>query len=116
MKHFLLILFSFFTIAAFSQAAAPTPKIKIAKSKFIKAKTIREILPSLPKNCPISEYRFAIETPQLKKSITIKNNKITSDIKSIVKNMKAGQKFYIENIKSNCKTPFKTKHIFIITK
>lgn len=115
MKHFLLILFSFFTLAIYSQVA-PTPKIKIARSQFTKAKTIREILPSFPKNCPISEYRFAIETPQLKKSITVKNNKISSDLKSIVKNMKAGQKFYIENIKSNCKSPFKTKHIFVITK
>jgi hypothetical protein len=115
MKYLLLLLFSFFTIAIFSQAA-PTPKIKIARSQFTKAKTLREILPSLPKNCPISEYRFAIDSPQLKKSITIKNNKISSDLKSIVKDMKAGQKFYIENIKSNCKTPFKTKHIFVITK
>lgn len=116
MKYFLLIIFSFFTLSIFSQAAAPTPKIKIARAKFTKAKTILEILPSFPKNCPVSEYRFAIETPQLKKSITIKNNKISSDLKSIVKNMKAGQKFYIENIKSNCKTSFKNKHIFIITK
>ncbi len=116
MKHFLLILFSFFSLSIFSQAAAPTPKIKIAKTKFIKAKNISEILPSFPKNCPVSEYRFAVETPQLKKSILVKNNKISSDLKSIVKSMKAGQKFHIENIKSNCKTPFKTKHIFIITK
>lgn len=114
MKKILLILFSFFTLAVFSQVA-PTQKIKIAKSRFVKAKTLKELIPSLPKECPITEYQFAIDSPQLRKTITIKNNKISSDLKSIVKNMKAGQKFYIENIKSNCKTPFKKKHIFVIS-
>ncbi len=114
MKTILLILFSFFTLAIFSQAA-PTQKIKIAKSRFVKAKTLKELIPSMPKECPITEYQFAIDSPQLRKTITVKNNKISSDLKSIVKNMKAGQKFYIENIKSNCKTPFKKKHIFVIS-
>lgn len=114
MKHFCLILFSVLSLAVFSQAA-PTPKIKITKSHFIKAKTLQGILPSLPKNCPVTGYQFGIETTQLKKTLTLKNNKITSDLKSIVKNMKAGQKFYIENIKSNCKTPIKKRYIFVIT-
>ena len=114
MKKLLLILFSFFTVAVFSQAA-PTPKIKITKSRFIKVKTLRELIPSIPKDCAVTEYQFAIDSPQLRKTITVKNNKISSDLKSIVKNMKAGQKFYIENIKSNCKTPFKKKQIFVIT-
>ena len=114
MKHFLLILFSFFSFAVFSQAG-PTQKTKIAKSRFVKAKTLRELIPSLPKECPISEYQFAIDEPQLRKTITVKNNKISSDLKFIVKSMKSGQKFFIENIKSNCKTPFKKKHTFVIT-
>ena len=113
MKHFLIILLSCFSLVVLSQAA-PTGKIKITKSHFIKAKTLRELIPSLPKDCPISEYQFSIDSPQLRKTITIKSNKVTSDLKSIVKNMKAGQKFFIENIKSNCKTPFKKKHIFVI--
>lgn len=115
MKHFLLIIFSFFTLSIFSQAAAPTPKIKISKGKFTKAKTIKEILPAFPKECPITEYRFAVETPQIKKSILVKNGKVSSDLKSIVKSLKPGQKFFIENLKSNCKKTFKTKHIFIIS-
>ncbi len=114
MKKILLILFSFFSLVIFSQTK-PTEKIKITKSRFVKVKTIRELLPSLPKECPVSEYQFAIDTPELRKTITIKNNKITTDLKSIVKGMKAGQKFFIENIKSNCKTPFKSKYIFVIT-
>ena len=40
-------------------------------------------------------YQFAIDSPQLRKTITVKNNKVSADLKSIVKNMKAGQKFYI---------------------
>lgn len=112
MKH-LIILFSFFYLGVFSQAA-PTQKIKTTKSHFIKVKNLRELIPSLPKECPITEYQFSIDSPQLRKTITVKNNKISADLKSIVKNMKAGQKFFIENIKSNCKTPFKKKHIFII--
>ncbi|MBC7696200.1 MAG: hypothetical protein H7141_12215 [Burkholderiales bacterium] len=114
MKHLYLILFLVLSVAIYSQAA-PSPKIKITKSHFLKAKTLRDLLPSLPKNCPITEYQFAIDTPQLRKTLTIKNNKITSDVKSIVKNMKTGQKIFIESIKSNCKTPFKKKHIFVLT-
>ena len=114
MKKKLLILFSFFTLALFCQTA-PTQKVKITKSHFVKVKTLRELIPSLPKDCPITGYQFSIDTPQLRKTITIKNNKISPDLKSIVKNMKAGQKFFIESIKSNCKTPFKKNHIFTIT-
>jgi hypothetical protein len=99
---------------AFCQGA-PTQKTKITKSHFVKAKTIKDLIPSLPKDCPITEYQFAIDSPQLRKTITVKNNKISSDLKSIVKNMKAGQKFFIENIKSNCKTLFKKKHTFVIS-
>lgn len=114
MKYFFLILLTSLSLLVFSQAK-PTEKIKISKSQFAKAKNLRNILPSLPKDCPISEYQFAIDSPQLKKTLKIKNGSITSDLKSIVKEMKAGQKFYIENIKSNCKTKFKNKHIFVIS-
>jgi len=114
MKKTLLVLFSFFTIVAFCQTA-PTQKVKTTKSHFVKVKTLQQLIPSLPKECQISEYQFSIDSPQLKKTITVKNNKISTDLKSIVKNMKPGQKFYIENIKSNCKTPFKKRHIFVIS-
>jgi hypothetical protein len=75
---------------------------------------MRDLLPSLPKECTISGYQFAIETPQLKKTLTVKGNNVSPDIKSIVKGMKAGQKFFIENVKSDCKTTFKKNYIFII--
>ena len=114
MKKILLILFSFFALAVFSQTA-PTAKIKITKSRFIKAKTLRELIPSLPKECAVSGYQFAIDTPQLRKTLSMKSNKISGDLKSIVKSMKAGQKIFIENIKSDCKTSFKKNYIFIIT-
>ncbi|MES2763283.1 MAG: GldM family protein [Bacteroidota bacterium] len=114
MKHFFLILFSFFALAVFSQAQ-PTGKIKISKSRFVKAKTIRELLPAFPKDCPITAFQFAIDTPQLRKTLSMKSNKVSSDLKSIVKGMKAGQKFFIENVKSDCKTTFKKNYVFIIT-
>ncbi len=114
MKHFFLIVISFFSLVAFSQTE-PTGKIKITKPRFIKVKTLRDIIPALPKECAVTEYQFAIDTPELTKTITVKNNKINSDLKSIVKGMKAGQKFFIENIKSGCKTSFKTKYIFVIS-
>ena len=113
MKTYFLIFSLFCSFAVLSQAA-PTEKIKIKISHFVKSKTIKELIPLLPKNCPISEFQFSIDSPQLKKTIKLKNNKISSDLKSIVKKMKVGQKFYIENIKSNCKTSFKNKHIFVI--
>lgn len=115
MRLFLTLLFISISLFVFSQAAKPSEKIKISKSQFAKAKTLHELIPSLPKKCPVEGYLFAIDTPQLKKTLSMKGEKITGDLKSIVKGMKAGQKFYFENIKSNCKIPFKSKHIFIIT-
>ena len=76
MKKKLLILFCFFTVALFCQTA-PTQKVKITKSHFVKVKTLRELIPSLPKDCPITGYQFSIDTPQLRKTIVVKNNKIS---------------------------------------
>ena len=89
-------------------------KIKITKADFSKTAEIQALLTALPKECPVTGYQFAIDTPELTKTISIKNNQVTSDLKSIVKDMKAGQVFYIENIKSNCKVSFKTKYIFVV--
>ena len=108
MKSFYILIFVFISAFVFSQAT-PTGKIKITKSRFVKAKTLRELIPSLPKDCPITGYQFAIDTPQLRKTLSLKNNKISTSLKSIVKSMKAGQKFFIENVKSDCKTTFKKK-------
>lgn len=114
MKRYFLILFLFFSITVFSQTVVRTEKNKITISEFSGKKVLQDLIPSLPKECPISEYQFAIDSPQLKKTITIKGNDITNDLKSIVKEMKAGQTFYIEKIKSTCKTTFKNNHIFVI--
>ena len=114
MKYYFLLLISFFSITVFSQTVVRTEKIKITIGDFTNKKTLQDLIPSLPKDCPISEYQFAIDSPQLKKTITLKNELITNDLKSIVKEMKAGQTFYIEKIKSNCKTTFKNNHIFVI--
>ena len=114
MKHFLLIVFFFFSVVAFAQAAR-TEKIKITKSQFGKAKTLNDLLPALPKECPVSAYKFALDTHESKRLINIKNNEISSDLKSIIKEMKAGDEFFIENIMSDCKTPFRKSYIFIVT-
>ena len=114
MKRYLLILFSLFSITVFSQTVVRTEKIKITPADFNNKKTLQDLIPSLPKDCPISEYQFAIDTHQLKKTISLNSNIISADLKSIVKEMKAGQTFYIEKIKSTCKTPFKNNHIFVI--
>lgn len=114
MRSLYILIFVLVCSIGFSQAA-PTGKIKIKKATFAKAKTIRDLIPSLPKDCPVSGYQFAIDTPQLRKTLYMKSNKISTDLKSIVKNMKAGQKFFIENVKSNCKTTFKKNYIFVIT-
>jgi hypothetical protein len=114
MKSLYIILFVSLSIFCFSQGDR-TEKIKITKSQFTKATTIQEFLPSFPKDCSVSEYQFAIDTPEAKRNIKMKNNEVSSDLKSIVKEMKAGQKFFIENVKSDCKTPFKKNYIVIIT-
>jgi hypothetical protein len=113
MKSIYLLLFVSISFFAISQGNR-TEKIKITKSQFSKAKTLQELLPLLPKECPISEYQFAIDTPEAKRNIKIKNNLVSSDLKSIVKEMKGGQKIFIENIKSDCKTVFKKNYIFIL--
>ncbi len=113
MRLFLVLLFISFNSFLFSQAG-PSEKIKISINEFKNKKTLRDLIPSLPEDCAISEYQFAIDTHQLKKTITIKNDVISSDLKVIVAEMKAGQKFFIENLKSNCKTPIKNIHIFVI--
>ena len=113
MKKIVLILCTLFSLSVFAQTA-PTAKIKIAKSRFTKVKTIRELIPSLPKDCPVTSYQFSIDTPQLRKTISVKNNKVNADLKSIVKSMKTGQKFFIENVKSDCKTAFKKNYVFVI--
>ncbi len=113
MKSLYTITFIFLSIFAFSQGDR-TEKIKISKSQFNKAKTLQELLPSLPKECPVSEYQFAIDTPEATRTIKMKNNEVSSDLKLIVKEMKGGQKFFIENIKSDCKTDFRKNYIFVI--
>lgn len=114
MKHFFILFSLFFSITIFSQTVVRTEKIKITIADFANKKNLRDLIPSLPSDCPIDGYQFAIDTHQLKKTITLKNDAITNDLKSIVKEMKAGQTFYIEKIKSNCKTAFKNNHIFVI--
>ena len=113
MRLFLILVFTSFSFFLFSQAG-PSEKIKITINDFKSKKTLRDLIPSLPKDCNISEYQFAIDTHQLKKMITVKNDMVSSDLKEIVSEMKAGQKFFIENIKSDCKAPIKNIHIFVI--
>ena len=113
MKVFYVLVFICISVLSFSQGDR-TEKIKITKSQFSKVKTLQELLPSIPKECPVSEYQFAIDTPEAKRNINMKNNKITDDIQSIVKEMKGGQKIFIENIKSDCKTEFKKNYILVI--
>ncbi|HRG00748.1 MAG TPA: hypothetical protein PKZ75_06505 [Bacteroidia bacterium] len=113
MRLFLILVFTSFSFFLFSQAG-PSEKIKITINDFKSKKTLRDLIPSLPKDCNITEYQFAIDTHQLKKMITVKNDMVSSDLKSIVSEMKPGQRFFIENIKSDCKTPIKNIHIFVI--
>lgn len=113
MRLFLVLVFTSFSFFLFSQAG-PSEKIKITINDFKNKKTLRDLIPSLPKDCNISEYQFAIDTHQLKKTITVKNDMVSSDLKAIVSEMKPGQRFFIENIKSDCKASIKTIHTFLI--
>ena len=113
MRLFYVLTFVCISALSFSQGDR-TEKIKITKSQFSKVKTLEELLPSIPKECAVSEYQFAIDTPEAKRNIKMKNNEINSDLKSIVKEMKGGQKIFIENIKSDCKTEFKKNYLLVI--
>ena len=113
MKLFYVLIFVCISTLSFSQGDR-TEKIKISKPQFSKAKTLLELLPVLPKECPILEYQFAIDTPEAKRNIKIKNDEVSLDLKAIVKEMKAGQKIFIENIKSDCKKEFKKNYVLVV--
>lgn len=113
MKSFYILILTIISFFCYSQGDR-TEKIKISKSHFNKVKTLQDLIPSLPKECSISEYQFAIDTHESNRNIKIKNDEVSVDLKLIVNEMKAGQKFFIENIKSECKTAFKKNYLFVI--
>lgn len=89
------------------------PSVKISKAKFVKAKKITNLIPPV-KGCNVTAYHFSTNIGNTVKSFNVKGGDVTGAMKTIVKEVKAGEKVIIDDIKSNCADEYKRKYVFII--
>jgi hypothetical protein len=89
------------------------PSIKISTAKFVKAKKITGLIPPV-KGCNVTAYHFSTNIGNTVKSFDVKGGDVTAAMKTIVKEVKKGEKVIIDNIKSNCADEYKRKYVFII--
>jgi hypothetical protein len=89
------------------------PSVKISKAKFVKAHKITSIIPPV-KGCNVTAYHFSTNIGNTVKSFDVKGGDVTATMKTIVKEVKKGEKVIIDNIKSNCADEYKRKYVFII--
>lgn len=113
MKAGFLILFLCSSLAGFTQLKQ-SEKIKIPVGKVVKAVTVMNIIPDDLGKCKVTSYHFTANLGNNVKSIDVKNGDVTETIKTIVKELKAGDKFMVENVKYDCSEDYKKSYIFII--
>ena len=89
------------------------PAIKISMAEFVKAKKITSLIPPV-KGCDVTAYHFSTNIGNTVKSFDVSGTDVTATIKTIVKEVKKGEKVIIDNIKSNCADEYKRKYVFII--
>ncbi len=112
MQKLIFILCMCITFKGVSQVKQ-NPSIKISSAKFAKAKKVTNLIPAV-KGCNVTGYHFSTNIGNNVKSFTVKNADITAAMKTIVKEVKKGEKVIIDNITSNCPNEYKRKYIFII--
>ena len=115
MRFFLSICFTGIFFIGFAQIKH-ADKIKITAAKIENAIKLDEILDIEIHNCHVISYHFTADLGNTVKSIEVKNDEISSTIKAIIKELKSGEKFVIENVKYDCVSapPFKTNFIYQI--
>lgn len=115
MKIFLTILFVTFYLIGFTQTKH-NDKIKISVAKIDKAIKLDEILDIEIYNCHVVSYHFTANLGVTVKSFNISGEDISSAMKAIIKELSAGDKFVVENVKYDCVSapPFKTTFIYLL--
>ncbi len=115
MKIIYLIFFTILLSSAFAQPKH-AEKIKITFAKVDKAIKLDELLDIEIHNCHVISYHFTTNLGNTVKSFDVTGDEITSTIKLIIKELKAGEKFVFENVKYDCVSapPFKTNFTYII--
>ena len=113
MKTIYILLFMLLSVAGFTQAAH-AQKINITAAKVAKTVKVAEILDIDIKNCKVLSYHFTANIGNHVKSMDIKDGDLTAAIKSIVKELKVGDKFEIENVVYDCPVIEYKKHFTFV--
>ncbi len=100
MRKILPILFVCVSYLAFPQSKQ-IDKVKLSSEKMMKSHMIRDIIPG-GLQCNVLSYHFTANLGTNVKSIDVKNGEITQTIKTVVQELKAGDKFIIEQLKYDC--------------
>ena len=109
MKTIYILFFMFLSVAGFTQVGHEQ-KIKITLAKVAKAVKLAEILDIDIKSCKVLSYHFTANIGNHVKSMDVKDADLTTTIKSIVKELKVGDKFVIENVVYDCPVIEYKKH------
>ena len=112
MKKIAFVICICISFAGFAQALQ-NPSIKISRAKFIKTKKLTGLVPPV-KGCDVLSYHFSTNIGNGVKSFNVKGGNVTGTMKTIIKEVKKGERVIIDNIKSNCAEQYKRKYIFII--
>lgn len=112
MKSFVFIISVCLSLAGLAQVKQ-NPSVKISAAKFVKAKKITALIPPV-KGCNVTAYHFSTNIGNTVKSFNVKGDDVTAAMKTIVKEVKKGEKVIIDDIKSGCANEYKRKYVFII--
>lgn len=116
MKTIYSFLFVLLSVAGFAQLAH-AQKINITAAKVDKSVKLAEILDIDIKSCKVLSYHFTANIGNHVKSMDVKDANLTTTIKSIVKELKVGDKFVIENVVYDCPVVEHKKNFsFVINK
>jgi hypothetical protein len=102
MKFFYFILF-FVSLFAF-KAQSPAPEIKISSVKLgltNRLATVKDIIPGLAA-CNINSCKLTFSLKGSVKEFGLASDSLTPETRMIISGFRSGQKFFIEDIKSNC--------------
>lgn len=101
MKKILPVLLVCVSLLGFSQSKQ-IDKVKISSAKVAKSHMVTEIIPDGLGKCKVLSYHFTANLGTSVKSLDVKNGEIAQTIKTVVQELKAGDKFIIENLKYDC--------------
>lgn len=101
MKKILSILLLCVSLAGFSQSRQ-IDKVNISSAKIVRSHTVQDIIPDGLQKCKVLSYHFTANLGTSVKSMDVKNGEIPQTIKTVVQELKAGDKFIIENLKYDC--------------